>query len=193
MSLATTTKLEAVNTMLGVIGEAPGNTLGGDSRPVSVVSAEAVLDETNRQVQSLGWHFNTEKEYVFTPDTDGKVTLPVNVLKIDAETDKHTDLDLVQRGTQLYDRKEHTDVFTGDLKLTVTFLLDFTSIPEQFRHYVTTKAARIFASRFLGSQEIAGFALRDEIEAKAAAIDADSESADRTIFDNYDVLRVVDR
>ena len=75
----------------------------------------------------------------------------------------------------------------------MTFLLDFTSIPEQFRHYVTTKAARIFASRFLGSQEIAGFALRDEIEAKAAAIDADSESADRTIFDNYDVLRVVDR
>jgi hypothetical protein len=71
--------------------------------------------------------------------------------------------------------------------------LDFTEIPEQFRNYVTLKAARIFASRFMGSQEITGFTLRDEIEAKAAAVDADSESADRTIFGNYDVYRVIDR
>ena len=193
MSLARTTKLEAVNVMLGVIGESPINSLGGTSRPVSAVNAESILDETNRQVQSVGWHFNTEHKYTFAKDADGKITLPSNVLKIDAALDKHTDLDLVQRGSQLYDRKEHTDVFTEDLELTVTWLLDFTELPEQFRNYVTLKAARIFASRFLGSQEIAGFALRDEVEAKAAAIDADSESADRTIFDNYDVYRVVDR
>ena len=65
MSLATTTKLEAVNTMLGVIGETPVNTLGGTSRPVSVVSAESVLDEVNREVQSRGGHFNTEHDYDF--------------------------------------------------------------------------------------------------------------------------------
>jgi len=193
MSLARTTKLEAVNVMLGVIGESPVNTLGGSSRPVSVVTAENVLDEVNKAVQGIGWHFNTEHEYAFTKDADGKITLADNVLKVDAAADKHTDLDLVQRGSQLYDRKEHTDVFTEDLELTVTFLLDFTDIPEQFRNYVTLKAARIFASRFMGSQEIMGFTLRDEIEAKAAAVDADSESADRTIFGNYDVYRVIDR
>jgi len=193
MSLATTTKLEAVNTMLGVIGETPVNTLGGTSRPVSVVSAESVLDEVNREVQSRGWHFNTEHEYTLTKDAAGKITLAANVLKVDAALDDHTDLDLVQRGTQLYDRKEHTDVFTEDLKVTITFLLDFTSIPEQFRHYITTRAARIFANRFVGSRELEGFTLRDEIEAKANAVGADSESADRTIFDNYDVFRVIDR
>tara|TARA_R100000700_G_C3178669_1_gene154560 strand:- start:2038 stop:2619 length:582 start_codon:yes stop_codon:yes gene_type:complete len=193
MSLARTTKLEAVNVMLGVIGESPVNTLGGSSRPVSVVTAENVLDEVNKAVQAIGWHFNTEHKYPFTKDADGKITLADNVLKVDAAADKHTDLDLVQRGSQLYDRKEHTDVFTEDLELTVTFLLDFTEIPEQFRNYVTLKAARIFASRFMGSQEITGFTLRDEIEAKAAAVDADSESADRTIFGNYDVYRVIDR
>ena len=79
------------------------------------------------------------------------------------------------------------------MKAIITFELAFEELPEQFRHYITVKAARIFATRFLGSREIEGFALRDEIEAKARAIDSDSESADRTIFDNYSVLRVLDR
>ena len=66
-------------------------------------------------------------------------------------------------------------------------------MPEQMRHYITIKSARIFSSRFIGNREIEGFTLREEVEAKARAIDSDSENADRTIFDNYSVLRVLDR
>jgi hypothetical protein len=192
--MALTTKLEAVNTMIAVIGEAPVNTLGGTAVPITVVQAENVLDETSRAVQSEGWHFNTEHEYPFTPDaTNSKITLPSNVLTIDLDPQIYTDVDPVQRGNTLYDRKKHTDVWTKEVKASVTFQLDFTEIPEQFRNYITIKAARIFSNRFLGSREIEGFALRDEVEAKARAIDSDSENADRTIFDNYSVMRVLDR
>lgn len=192
--MALTTKLEAVNTMIAVIGEAPVNTLGGTAVPITVVQAENVLDETSRAVQSEGWHFNTEHEYPFTPDaTNSKITLPSNVLTIDLDPQIYTDVDPVQRGNILYDRKKHTDVWTKEVKASVTFQLDFTEIPEQFRNYITIKAARIFSNRFLGSREIEGFALRDEVEAKARAIDSDSENADRTIFDNYSVMRVLDR
>jgi len=192
--MALTTKLEAVNTMIAVIGEAPVNTLGGTAVPITVVQAENVLDETSRAIQSEGWHFNTEHEYPFTPDaTNSKITLPSNVLTIDLDPQIYTDVDPVQRGNTLYDRKNHTDVWTKEIKASVTFQLDFTEIPEQFRNYITIKAARIFSNRFLGSREIEGFALRDEVEAKARAIDSDSENADRTIFDNYSVMRVLDR
>ena len=61
--MALTTKLEAVNTMLGVIGESPVNTISGSSLPASVVVALNILDETNREVQSVGWDFNTEFDY----------------------------------------------------------------------------------------------------------------------------------
>ena len=105
----------------------------------------------------------------------------------------YTESEPVQRGLKLYDRKNRTELWTKELKSIITFHLDFDEIPEQFRHYITVKAARIFANRLLGSREIEGFALRDEIEAKARAIDSDSETADRTIFDNYSVLRVLDR
>ena len=192
--MALTTKLEAVNTMIAVIGEAPVNTLAGTAVPITVVQAENVLDETSRAIQSEGWHFNTEHEYPFTPDAStNKIVLPSNVLTIDLDPQIYTDVDPVQRGNILYDRKNHTDIWTKDVKASVTFQLDFTEIPEQFRNYITIKAARIFSNRFLGSREIGGFALRDEVEAKARAIDSDSENADRTIFDNYSVMRVLDR
>jgi hypothetical protein len=191
--MALTSKLEAVNTMLGVIGESPVNTISGSSLPVSVVTALNALDEVNREIQSEGWHFNTEFEYPLVRNASNKFTLPNNTLKIDVPVDKYTDLDLVQRGTTLYDRKNHTDVFTKDLDVTITFELEFTELPQQFRTYIVIKAARKFANRFLGSPEIETFTLRDEIHSKATAIDSDSENADRTIFDNADVLRVVDR
>lgn len=191
--MALTTKLEAVNTMLGVIGESPVNTISGSSLPVSVVTALNVLDEVSREVQSEGWHFNTEFEYPLVRNSSNQFSLPTNTLKIDTPIDKYTDIDVVQRGTSLYDRKNHTDVFDEDLEVTITFELTFEDLPQQFRTYINIKAARKFANRFLGSPEIESFTLRDEINAKATAVDSDSENADRTIFDNYDVLRVIDR
>ncbi len=114
-------------------------------------------------------------------------------IKIDLDPELNTDTDAVQRGLKLYDRKNHRDTWTKDLKAIITFELEFEELPEQFRHYISVKSARIFAARFLGSREIEGFALRDEIEAKARAIESDSENADRTIFDHYSVMRVIDR
>ena len=192
--MALTTKLEAVNIMISVIGESPVNTLSGTSVPVTVTQAVHALEETSKAIQSEGWHFNTEYDYPLVPDSvTSRITLPANILKVDLDPELNTDTDPVKRGTKLYYRKNHRDTWTKDLKAIITFELEFEELPEQFRHYIAVKSARIFATRFLGSREIEGFALRDEIEAKARAIESDSENADRTIFDNYSVLRVIDR
>jgi hypothetical protein len=192
--MALTTKLEAVNTMISVIGEAPINTLTGVSLPISAIQAQAALEETSRAIQSEGWHCNTEHEYELTPDAvTKKITLPQNTLKFDLDPLLYTSVDPVQRGLKLYDRKNHTEQWDSSVKGTITFELEFEDLPEQIRHYVAVKAARVFANRFIGTREIEGFTLRDEVEAKARAIDSDSENADRTIFDSYSVLRVLDR
>lgn len=190
-----TTKLDAVNTMLGIIGEMPVNSLGsGNQRSANVVLAENVLDETSREIQSEGWHFNTEHKYNLLRDSvTKKIALPLNTLRVDTEVGKYTDIDVVQRGTAMYDRKNHTSTFTKDLEVSLVFLLEFSQMPEPFRNYVTIRAGRKFAGRFLGSSEIQNLNIRDEIEAKARAIDSDSETGDLTIFDNYSVYRVLDR
>ena len=190
-----TSKLDAVNTMLGVIGEMPVNSLGsGTQRSANVVLAENVLDETSREIQSEGWYFNTEHKYKLSKDAStNRIILPLNTLRVDTEVGKYTDIDIVQRGTSLYDRKNHTHKFDKDLEVSIIFLLSFIEMPEQFRSYVAIRAARKFAGRFLASSEIQGLTIRDEIEAKARAIDSDNETGDLTIFDNYSVYRVLDR
>ncbi len=187
--MALTTKLEAVNIIISVIGEAPVNTITGVSLPVTAIQAISTLDETSKAVQSEGWHCNTEHEYELTPDSvTSKITLPQNTLKFDLDPLLYTDSDPVQRGLKLYDRKNHTEIWTKSVKGSITFELEFEDLPEQLRHYITVKSARIFANRFIGTREIEGFTLREEVEAKARAIDSDSENADRTIFDSYSVL-----
>ena len=57
MTNANTTELEAVNSMLATIGEAPVNSITG-TLPLDASLAKNTLNEINREVQSAGWHFN---------------------------------------------------------------------------------------------------------------------------------------
>ena len=127
---------------------------------------------------------NSEKKYTLTRANDNTITVPSNTLQVDTEVNKYIDIDIVQRGTSLYDKKNHRNTFTQDLEVDIVFLLDFTELPEQFRQWITIRAARKMAARFVGSGEIEVFTLRDEMEAKAMARRSNAKNADHTIFDN---------
>lgn len=180
-----TTKLDAVNTMLGYVTEAPVNSIANTtSLPPSAALAKGVIDEVSREVQQDGWHFNTAQDYTLEANASNKFVLPDNVLQVDTVD---TTYDVVQRGTALFDRKNYTDTFTVDeLKVNITFLLEYEELPEQARRYIALKASRMFANRLVGSREIEALIYRDEIRAKAAMEEAEGNNSDRTIFDNYD-------
>lgn len=179
-----TTQLEAVNTMLGYIGEAPVNSISNTAElPVSAANAVTILDETSREVQSEGWHFNTTEDHVLSPVEDA-ITLPSNILQVDHEGSD--DVDLVQRGLTLYDRKNRTSTFTKDIKVTIVELLDWDSLPEQARRYIALRSTRSLQARIVGSRELEALILRDEFAAKANLETSDNANSDRTIFDNYD-------
>ena len=58
MALSGTTQLEAVNTLLHTIGEAPVNSLTG-TLPIDATLALNTINEISREVQAAGWHFNS--------------------------------------------------------------------------------------------------------------------------------------
>ena len=123
--------------MLGHIGESPVNSITNTSAlPISAVTAISVLDETSREVQSEGWHFNIEDEVTLSPDGNGNINLSDDILEIDA-TD--ITIDIVQRGSTLYDRTDNTDIFDSDLEVTLIRWLDWTSLPEPARRYITLR------------------------------------------------------
>lgn len=177
-----TTKLEAVNSMLGHIGESPVNSISNANLPVSVSTAMSVLDEVSKEVQTEGWHFNTEIDVKYTP-SNGSITVGTDIIQFDPVD---TSLDIVQRGTTLFDRKNNTTTFTSDLTVNQIRLLDYDNLPEVARRYITLKASRIFQGRIIGSKELEALIARDEYTARANLQEADSRTSDRTIFDNYD-------
>ena len=103
------------------------------------------------------------------------------------------DMDLVQRGTKMYDRKNHTFNIGKSVKLDVVSVLEFVDMPEVAKRYVTIRSTRIFQDRVVGDETLHAYQERDEMQAKIQMLDFENETQDHNIFDNYDVFRVVDR
>ena len=187
-----TTELEAINQMLATIGETPVNTITSDTLPQDVTIAINTLEETNRGIQSEGWHFNTEV-LTLTPNVDKEIMVPANTLSIDSAKDEYQDINPADVNGKLYDFKNNTYEFSGTVKMEIISKRIWDEIPEPCKDYMAKVASRKFQMRVLGSMELNQELLRDEIISKARFLDYDSQNADRTIFDDYSVARVIDR
>lgn len=173
-----TTKLDSVNIILSNIGQAPVTAL--DTGNPLVETAELVLNEINRTVQAEGWVFNTEYCYPLLPNVDNEILIPPNVLSMDLTP--YTNNNVVQRQGKLYDRTNHTFKFQLQLELDIVWLEDFTDLPEAFMSYITIRAANVFAGRTVGSAEAVRFGQQEEVQARAGALEYDTQQGDYSMF-----------
>ena len=181
-----TTELEAVNTILSTIGEAPLSSLTG-SLPVDGTTAKNVLSEINREVQSAGWHFNTHYKVDLSRDSNNKIPVAVDALRVELHSkyDKSS-YDVVQRDNYLYNLAKNTDVFDQDFEdNTIVYLLEFEKLPEQARRYITIRSARVFHDRTLGANTLHKFSSEDEARSLAVMRQAEAHTSDHSIFDSY--------
>jgi hypothetical protein len=196
--VVSTTKLQAVNTMLAGIGEAPINGPLPGTRADSQM-AESILDETTRDVLSQGWHFNTEVKTLTR--VANKIAVPSDYAKIDLydESLSRIDYEVVVRddgGTMRLYNKAHgknTFEFPMDLKCEIVYYQDFEKIPEAARRYIMIKAARVFQDRVAGATNVHQFQMQDEMMALAALRDQEATDSDYTIFDGWASGRIVMR
>ena len=190
-----TTELEAVNTILSTIGEAPLNTLSG-SLPVDGTVAKNVLSEVAREVQSQGWHFNTHYKVTLSRDTDNKIPLATNIVRVEVDPRRYSKVsyDIVQRNNFLYNLAKNEETFDTNFQdATAVYLLPFDEIPEQAKRYITIRSARIFHDRTLGANTIHKFSQEDEAKALSILKQAESHTGDYSIFDTpeqaYTIIR----
>ena len=192
MAVSKTSKLDAINSMLIGIGEAPVNTLNSGLQEAEI--AEIVLDSISREVQSAAWSFNTDIRYILSPNSSKEILLPTNTLQVDTTGLKRDyDSDIIERNGKLYDRTKNTYEFDGEVKVDLVYLFEFENLPEVARRYITLRAGRKFQENILGSNEMTQLQWKDEQQALAALRDADSQAADFNIFDNYDTYAALDR
>ena len=188
------TELEAVNTMLVTIGEQPVSSLDNLAGLQDASIAKQILSNISRAVQSKGWVFNLDLQVTYTPDSNGEINLGSNVLRIDSTSKvRGTTKDIVERGGKLYDRENNTSIFTDSIKVDRVIVLNFDDLPEAARRYVATRASRVFHDRVVGSGELHRFFQEDEGQAWSEMLQYESDTGDYTIFDDYDVYRVLNR
>ena len=189
-----TTKLAAVNTILATIGEAPVNSITG-TLPLDAALAKTTLTEITREVLSFGWHFNTFYDYTLSQDTDNKIPIASNILRVDLDTNKYSPqtYDTVKQGSFLYNKKGNTFTFDQALDAVVIIHLEFEDLPENARRYITIRAARIFQDRTIGANDVHGFTVRDEAQALAVLKQEETQTANHSIFNNHDTFAIINR
>ena len=181
-TLIPATELDAVNLMLAAIGESPIASLE-QSGQVDAVIARQTLNEASTDVQSRGWHFNTDKAYPLRREAHAPYAIPAppNAARIEP-VDQN--LDLVVRGGKLWDRRRHSASFPNqaEVKADIVWILPFADLPPPARRLVATRAARIFADRVVGEGALHGFTSADEDAAFRAMRKFEAKTARRSIL-----------
>jgi hypothetical protein len=176
-----TTELEAVNTILSLMGEAPVNSLVPPYTQ-DTANARRMLLEASKSVQAEGWKFNSEEDYTLSQDADGEIQLPSNALSVDC--DQETAFDLVVRGNRLYDLKDHTFTIGQNVKAEMVWMFPFDELPECARQYILIVAARRNQHRFVGSGEQHQYSAVDEGRARAVLMNEQAQTADANILND---------
>jgi hypothetical protein len=176
------TELEAVNEMLNAIGEGQVSSL--DTGNADVQQCVRLLRDHSRKVQSRGWWFNTDHEYELTPNNDGHLVLPSNILRIDpVGVDRH-EKPWVQRGLKLYNPEDHTFVFTESVKVDMVTGLAWDELPQTARAYITACAGLEFVDIDMSSEIRHAFTKDRKNEAYLELLKEEAEAADYNMFND---------
>ena len=175
------TELSAVNNILGAIGQSPITTLNFDNPEISFIFN--LLRDANVDTQAEGWHFNTEKHVRFAIDANGRIAIGNDILSMDLHDNQaRRTSNLVRRNGFLYDKQDHTDVFTADLDLDVVRLYNFEDLPIVFRRYITYRASRQAATQLVANPQLVKLLQGQEALARASLMEYECNQGDHSMF-----------
>ena len=184
-TIDTETELSAVNSILGAIGQSPVTSLVFNNPEISFIYN--LLRDANVDVQNEGWHFNTERHVTYTPDSNGKIKIGDDILKMDV-TDGWVkkQYDVVKRNGNLYDKYDHTDDWsdlTSDgIDLDIVRLFTFTDLPSVFQRYIVHRTSRQAATQLVANPQLTQLLSQQENLSRAACVEYECNQGNHTMF-----------
>ena len=185
MSFPTTfdseTELSSVNSILGIIGQAPITSLEFTNPEIAFIYQ--LLGEASKDIQNEGWVFNTELHYPLERNQDGKISIANNMLRVDlsdGQTSKY--YDPIKRNGFLYDKVNHTDVWKEDIYADIVWFFDYEDLPSVFKRYATYKAGTRAATQMVGNPQLVQLLAAQEAQARAACVEYECNQGDYNMF-----------
>lgn len=189
MVITPLTKLDAINEIIGAMGEAPVDTLE-DNENVDIMNALRMLEAGLKEVQVNGWTFNTINDFVLIPDEETKRILWDNTILYIQFNEKRI---VRKRGDYLYDVTNNTDQFEAPLTAKVIQYVPFEEMPQVFRQYITVRVARRFVARYLGDPTIMQELQQEEAQAYMQMMEAEITLEKSNILTNHAVQDYMNR
>ena len=191
------TDLSAVNRMLASVGQAPITSIDTQEVTINGVITEVqtnpevaiainTLAEVSREVQSMGWTFNTEYNVVYNPDPvrNNRIQVPFNVLQMDASTNipSQRGMDTIRKNGFIWDKIAQTDSFTGPIQFDLIFMMDWNDMPIPIQDYVVAKASALFSQRVIGDPQQYALLEQKANECSIYALEYETSQGDYTFF-----------
>ena len=178
-------ELPAINEILASVGQAPVTTL--DQTNPDVAIAYDTLLNVSREVQAEGWTFNTEEYYPMTPDANGEIVIPNNMLQIALHDEKDNQYETVRRSGKLYEKINHTydwTTLTGwdTVRCNIVWFFDWVDLPRPVQDYIVARTATIVSSRIIGDPGQYQVLQQKEMYNRAQAMEYECNQGDYTFF-----------
>ena len=196
------TELSSVNSILMAIGQAPVSRIYKlqeyDQRPPEdewiylnpeVSFVHSLLKEVNSDVQNEGWVFNRENYYPLTPNADGHIYIPENILRMDvSDNATYRTTDLVRRDGKLYDKLNHTFDFDPlkAIYFDIVWKFKYEDLPSVFKRYITLRASGRAATQLVTNPQLVQLLATQEAQARAACMEYECNQGDHTFFGTPD-------
>jgi len=175
------TELSAVNSILGSIGQSPVTNLNFTNPEIEFIYN--LLKESNVEVQSEGWVYNREDHYPFTPDANGNISIPANILRMDVcEEEVYRTSDVVKRDGKLYNKVEHTYEFKEPIDMNVVWLFPFEDLPQPFKRLIVAKASTRAAVQLVSNPTLVQLLGQQEAYTRAIVLEYECNQGDHNFL-----------
>lgn len=196
-------ELNAINSILASIGQAPVTAIDNDGNPSYPTNPEVALAyntlmEVSREVQAEGWTFNQERHYPLTLNDDDEIIIPVDILQMELTRDdivfyngqlqkndyiKNYYPEVVQRDGKLYDKANHTYKFNqSPLFFDIMWLYTFDDIPSVVREFIIARASAIMCMRAIGDGAQYQMLQQRELYTRAQAMEYETTQGEYSFF-----------
>ena len=154
-----------------------------------VAIIHSLLMEVNVDVQNEGWAWNRENYYPLTPESDGCIYIPNNILRMDRWDNDNVKLtNVVQRDGKLYDKLNRTYQFDQDTSIyyNIVWKWDYENLPSVFKRYITLRASGRAATQMIANPQLVQLLATQEQQARAACMEYECNQADVSFFGTPD-------
>lgn len=189
MEITALNELDAVNEIIGTLGESPINSLENMSN-IDAINALRILRTISRQEQARGWSFNIIPSLTLTPEyRTNKIPWNDAYLSLKGLNDEK----LVRSGAYIKNLANNQLDFTAPITAEAVLLIPFEQLPEPMRTYIIAKACFTFQARYFGDDSLGNVTQLQIQEAWQHLMEYELENNDYSILDNENVQQLLSR